>query len=116
MIVDLPESCSFVENSVMVGSKVSSYMLDGNRLTVPMENYNEQVRFCIIPTVGGDYSPNAFVEFTLEDKEVLQPIGAANFTVKDLTITVQERLQKQVFLLMVRLSGTQILKYTIMVY
>ncbi len=94
MIVDLPESCSFVENSVMVGSKVSSYMLDGNRLTVPMENYNEQVRFCIIPTVGGDYSPNAFVEFTLEDKEVLQPIGAANFTVKDLTITVPRTVAK----------------------
>lgn len=88
MIVDLPESCSFVENSIIIGSKISEYTLDGNRLTIPLSDYADQVRFCIIPTVGGTYSPNAFIEFALEDKTIQQPIGSAYYEVKDLTITV----------------------------
>lgn len=47
LLVDLPESCSFVENSVMVGSQISAYTIDGNRLTIALDNYNEQVRFCV---------------------------------------------------------------------
>ena len=71
MVVDLPESCSFVENSVMVGSNISSYTLDGCRLTIPLTGkYTDQVRFCVIPTAGGDYAPSAFAQFTLDNKEV----------------------------------------------
>ena len=92
LVVDLPESASFVENSVMVGSRIASYTLDGNRLTIPMgENYTDQVRFCIIPTVGGDFAPNAFAQFAIDGKEVLQPIGSANYTVKDLSIILPVR-------------------------
>ncbi|MBQ4525612.1 MAG: leucine-rich repeat protein [Bacteroidaceae bacterium] len=95
MVVDLPESCSFVENSVMVGSNISSYTLDGCRLTIPLTGkYTDQVRFCVIPTAGGDYAPNAFAQFTLDNKEVLQPIGNAKFTVKDLTISVPSTVAK----------------------
>ncbi len=103
LVVDLPESCSFVENSVMVGSKIAGYTLEGNRLTIPLTGkYTDQVRFCIIPTVGGDYAPNAFAQFTLEDKEILQPIGNVNFTVEGLTISVPSTVAKT----SVPISGT----------
>ena len=88
MVVDLPESCSFVENSVMVGTKVSSYTLDGSRLTIPMANYRDDVRFCVIPTDGGTYAPSAFASFTLGGENVLQPIGSASYEVKDASIDV----------------------------
>ncbi len=88
MIVDLPVGTSFVENSVMVGSKVSSYNYDGSRLTIPVSTTGDQVRFCIIPTMGGSYVPNAYAHFTLNGKSVQQPIGTAPYTVKDLSITV----------------------------
>lgn len=91
MVVDLPESAEFVENSVMVGSNISSYTLDGTRLTIPLEQYTDQVRFCIIPTVGGDYAPNAFAQFTIEGKEVLQPIGSAHYTIESLTLNAPEK-------------------------
>ena len=94
LLVDLPESCSFVENSVMVGSQISAYTIDGNRLTIALDNYNEQVRFCVIPTVGGTYTPNAFVEFTLNGKTVQQPIGSAYYEVKDLSISVPKTVAK----------------------
>ena len=85
---DLPEGCQFVENSVMVGNATSAYTLNGRRLTVPLTNYWERVRFCVVPTVGGDYSPNAFAQFTLDGAAILQPIGTATFTANDLSIVV----------------------------
>lgn len=89
MVVDLPESCLFVENSVMVGSSIVGYTLDGSRLTIPLSGQSaEQIRFCVIPTKTGDYNPCAFAQFTLDGKEVLQPIGNANFTVMGLTISI----------------------------
>lgn len=113
MVIDLPESASFVENSVMVGTKISSYTLDGNRLTVPLgNNYTEQVRFCIIPTLGGSYAPNAFAQFTLEEKEILQPIGSANYEVKDLSITVPSTVAKT----SIPVNGTAIGGSTVKIY
>src|SRR5574344_62400 len=94
MVVDLPASASFVDNSVMVGSKVSSYILDGTRLTVPVTNLSDEVRFCVLPTVGGDYIPNAYAKFTLGGKIIQQPIGTAPYTVKDLSITVPATVAK----------------------
>ena len=113
MVVDLPESCSFVENSVMVGSTIASYTLDGSRLTIPLTGkYTDQVRFCVIPTAGGDYAPSAFAQFTLDNKEVLQPIGNAKFAVKDLTISVPSTAAKTT----IPISGTALGNSIIEVY
>ena len=88
LVVDLPTECSFVENSVMVGNSTSSYVLDGNRLTIPMARYTDRVRFCVIPTKGGEYAPGAFVCFDINGESINQPIGAAYYTAKDLSISV----------------------------
>ena len=104
MIVDLPESCEFVENSVMVGNSTSSYILNGHQITIPMARYTDRVRFCIIPTRGGDYAPSAFAQFDLNDKTVTQPIGSANYTAKDLSISVPSTVAKT----SIPVSGTAI--------
>ena len=112
MVVDIPESCEFVENSVMVGNSTSSYTLNGNRITIPMTHYTDRVRFCVIPTAGGDYAPNAFVQFTIDDKEVTQPIGSANYTAKDLSISVPSTVAKT----SIPVSGTAIGTSNIEIY
>ena len=94
MIVDIPESCQFVENSVMVGNSTSSYVINDNRLTIPMARYTDRVRFCVLPTKGGDYAPSAFVQFDLKDKTINQPIGSAHYTAKDLSISVPKTVAK----------------------
>ena len=94
LIVDLPESCSFVENSVMVGNSTSSYALRGNHITIPMARYTDRVRFCIIPTLGGEYAPSAFVQFDLNGETVTQPVGAAYYTCQDLSIIVPSVVAK----------------------
>ncbi|MBP3788609.1 MAG: chitobiase/beta-hexosaminidase C-terminal domain-containing protein [Prevotella sp.] len=104
MIVDLPESCEFVENSVMVGNTTSSYTLNGNQITIPMARYTDRVRFCIIPTLGGDYAPSAFAQFDLNGETVTQPIGSANYTAKDLSISVPSTVAKTA----IPVSGTAI--------
>ena len=112
MVVDLPESCSFVENSVMVGTRISGYTIDGQRLTIPLDNYRDEVRFCVIPTAGGSYAPSAFAHFTLDGSEVQQPIGSANYEVKDLSIIVPSTVAKTT----IPVSGTAIGKSTIQIY
>lgn len=104
MIVDLPESCEFVENSVMVGNATSSYTLNGHQITIPMARYTDRVRFCIIPTLGGEYAPNAFVQFDMNGEIVTQPIGSANYTAKDLSISVPSTVAKTA----IPVSGTAI--------
>lgn len=112
LIVDLPESCSFVENSVMVGNSTSSYTLNGTRLTIPMARYTDRVRFCIIPTLGGEYAPSAFAQFDLNGETVMQPIGSANYTAKDLSISVPSTVAKTT----IPISGTAIGTSNIEIY
>lgn len=88
--VELPEGTSMVDNSVMVGSDIAFYELNGNTLTIPLDNNvsSDRVRFCVIPTKSGSFAPNASVEFKLGDKKVSQPMGSASYAVKDIAISV----------------------------
>lgn len=87
MVVKLPESCDMVEKSVIVGNNLSTYEYRDNTVTIPMgDNYTDRVKFCIVPSERGNFTPNAFVRFKLDDKTILQPIGNAAYTVTDITI------------------------------
>lgn len=112
MIVDLPESCEFVENSVMVGNSTSSYTLNGHQISIPMARYTDRVRFCIIPTLGGEYAPSAFVQFDMNSETVTQPIGSANYTAKDLSISVPSTVAKTA----IPVSGTAIGTSSVEIY
>lgn len=89
IVVDLPEACSFVENSVILGRALLPYTIDRNRLTVPLgDKYTDQTRFCVIPTSGGSFNATASVVFEFNGKTITQPIGSAVATIKDLAIHV----------------------------
>lgn len=104
LIVDLPESCQFVENSVMVGNSMGSYTLQNNRVMIPLARYTDRVRFCIIPTLGGEYAPSALAQFDVDGKTITQPIGSAFYTAKDLSISVPSIVAKTT----IPVSGTAI--------
>lgn len=92
--VELPEGTSMVDNSVMVGSSVAYYELNGNTLTIPLDNNvsSDRVRFCVIPTQSGSFAPNASVEFKLGEKNMSQPMGSTSYTVKDIAISVPSEI------------------------
>ncbi len=102
LIVDVPDSCAFVKNSVMVGTSISAYIQEGNRITIPLNNkYTDQVRFCITPAIGGKYYPTASIQFSYDKKTVTQPIGSASFTAENMSIVVPEQTAKK----MIPISG-----------
>jgi hypothetical protein len=95
LVVDLPVNSSFVENSVMVGKGLSSYQKNGNRITIPVDNLSDQVRFCMMPTEGGKHTASAYVLFDMNGQNILQPIGDAVFTVKNLSISVPDVIARK---------------------
>ncbi|MBE6302565.1 MAG: T9SS type A sorting domain-containing protein [Bacteroidales bacterium] len=98
LIVDLPEACDFVEQSVIQGPNLLPYVLDGNRLTVQLgSDYKSQVRFCVVPTTGGAFNATASVVFDYNGKTITQPIGTAVSEIKDLEITVPTTINSEMF-------------------
>ena len=93
LLVDLPDGCQLVEGSVMAGNQLSTYEVDGNRVTVPLANISDQIRFCVIPTAEGYYEPTASINFN-NGSTVMQPIGSASITAEALRIEVPERSPK----------------------
>lgn len=90
-IVDLPPTATFVEKSVMIGNTIcDTYHLNGSTLIVDCPQIPEDiVKFCIIPNQKGRYSPNAMVAFTIDDKDIIVPIGHADYETKNLSIYTQ---------------------------
>ena len=88
LVVDLPESCSFVENSVLTGNGMGGYEVAGKRVTVNMNSLDDVVRFCVIPIAGGTCKPSAFVHFNYGGEAIQQPIGSAYFNAQNLAISL----------------------------
>lgn len=98
LVVDLPEACDFVEQSVIQGPNLLPYTLDSNRLTIQLgNNYRTQTRFCVIPTTGGSFNATASIVFEYNGKIITQPIGSATSTIKDLEMQVLKKISKPEF-------------------
>lgn len=112
LIVDLPQTASFVAGSVMIGNNVGSYTCSDQTVVVPMESLADRIRFCIIPTAGGTFSASASVQFTLDGKTITQPIGSVTYVAKDLSITVPAVVASK----KVPVSGSAVGKSTVKIY
>ena len=84
--------------TAMRGGQTATYTYADNQVVVPLDYYGERVRFCFIPTAGGEYAATGSVQFTLNGKTITQPIGNAKFTVKDLSISVPSTVSKTTML------------------
>lgn len=94
LIVDIPSNCEFVENSIISGSGYLGYEYANNRLSIPIQNLSDAVRFCIVPLEGGDCKPSAFVKLIIDNEEVLQPIGSAYFEAKNFSLAAPAKTSK----------------------
>lgn len=114
MVVELPETCSFIENSVVKGNNniTSSYTYNDNTLIIPLDSINERIRFCVMPLITGDYSPSAFIQFKINNNIIMQPIGKADFSVNGSTIIVPSVINTP----NIYVTGTAIGNSTIDVY
>ena len=93
LTIDLPEGCQMVENSVIVNHQAVAHTMNGNRVTMNLskEQYKGHIRFCVIPTLNQNYTVTAMASFDI-DGQVTQPIGAAQFEAKRLSLSVPEKV------------------------
>lgn len=94
LIVDIPSNCEFVDNSIISGAGYIGYEYTDNRLSVPLQNLSDAVRFCIVPLEGGDCKLSAFVKLIIDNEEILQPIGTAYFDAKNFSLAAPEKTSK----------------------
>lgn len=94
LIVDLPSNGQMVEGSAMTGTKMTRSSVSGNRVTIPVsiDDLAENTRFAVATTAEGSFTPTAYVQFKVDGREVLQPIGTVSCEVKGMTISVPETI------------------------
>ena len=80
VVVEIPEGCEFVPNSVVIGAKPIPHSLNGDKLTITVdkEDIDRRIRFCVIPTQTGTYMTSAYAEFDYKGTKT-QPIGQIRF-------------------------------------
>ena len=80
LIVDIPEGCELITNSVVTGTKALPHTLIGNQLTITLsqEDIDSRIRFCITPKTNGIFASTAYTEFNCRG-EKRQSIGTAVF-------------------------------------
>lgn len=82
LVVDIPEGCDFVENSVIVGTKIVPYTYEGRRLSVPLDAGYDLVKFCLLPKTAGNYQLGGNAQFSYSGKVMTEPMGTAVFNIK----------------------------------
>ena len=89
IIVDLPENCQLIENSLIVGNAASPYTVEEGRVIVPLtrEQRAERIRLCVVPTAGGTYRLSTSVLFDYEGERT-QSLGSVYFQTSSMTISV----------------------------
>ena len=87
LTIDLPEGCQMVENSVVANRKPVAHTVNGQHVTMQLskEQYESEVRMCIIPTLNRNYTITAIAQFNI-DGNVQQPVGTAQFEAKGLSL------------------------------
>lgn len=80
IIVDIPEGCEYIAKSAVIGNKPLAHSLDGNRLTISLdeEDIDQRVRFCLYPTTGGTFLTSSIAEFDYKGTKT-QPLGQVRF-------------------------------------
>ena len=80
LIVGIPEGCEFIANSVVTGTKALPHTVNGNQLTITLneEDIDSRIRFCMMPKQTGTFTSTAYAEFDCRGQKS-QSIGTAVF-------------------------------------
>jgi len=100
LVVDIPDGCEFVENSVIMGTSPLPYTYKGRRLSVPLNNAYDLVKFCILPNTDGKYQLSGNAQFSYGGKTITEPTGTAVFQVKtpeNMSFSIPQTIVDDVF-------------------
>ena len=81
-VIDLPEGLALTEGTVSIdGSRIDNYEQNNGRLSVQAENTTGKMRMCLAAAEEGDWEISGYLQFTVNGKTVLQPVGTAAVSV-----------------------------------
>lgn len=114
IIVDIPDEAAFVEKSVLLNGLTAQYTYSDRRLNIPVSEFDKEttVKFCIIPTAKGKYSPTMFVTYNVDGIRYFLPIGSMDYTVLDATISLNETVTTPE----ISIQGTALNNSTVRIY
>ena len=94
LMVDLPDNSQMVEGSAMTGTRITRSTVTNNRVTIPIgiDDLDKMTRFVVTATNSGTMKPTAYVQFKIDGRTILQPIGSPVCTVKGITVTAPETI------------------------
>lgn len=95
VVVTIPQGVSFIENALLIGNQIGEYTYTNNEVHIPLKKLNSIIRFCIIPTLEGDYTSSAYVRFSYKGNVIQQPIGSARYSVENATINANLKVAKK---------------------
>ena len=93
LVVNLPEDVKFVHNSVLKEKEAAPYNYEGSQLTMPWDELADaagNILFCVMPIKAGTLQPEAYIAYTLNGEEHLDPLLATTLTVLAQSISVPE--------------------------
>ena len=96
ILIDIPEGSELVKGSVMAGNEKVNYQLNDGQLVIPLSqsNYQEKIRFCLIPTENKVYSITIITTFDIGE-EVVVPLGTVSFKTNNLVINAPKTTAKK---------------------
>lgn len=94
LMVDLPDNSQMVDGSAMTGTRITRSTVTNNRVTIPIgiDDLDKMTRFVVTATNSGTMKPTAYVQFKIDGRTILQPIGSPVCTVKGITVTAPETI------------------------
>ena len=96
-VMDIPEGCTYMENSLMVNSQQAYCTVDDGKLYVDVSELLEEgkqadICFCLITSRPGSYVQTAMLQYEYNWEDTyLAPIGTIKFEVTDLKFNIAEK-------------------------
>lgn len=84
----LPEYCTLVSNSLLIGSDLAAFNYEDRIIEIPISEDTEPVRFCVLPIKGGIANVNAYLSYKLDGKLTTEPIGGFSVDVTGVSLDV----------------------------
>lgn len=96
LVYELPEHCTYVENSLINGDEPGNLTDEGNnRYSLWNVTPGTTVRFCVMPEKGGNYYPTASIEFDYNGEHYSQALGSVYFQGVDFKLYVPRRTSRE---------------------
>lgn len=115
LVVDLPEGCSLVKNSVTVDGDSANYSSpDDGTVRILTNKEKATVLFYVAAQSSGEFSVTCSLEFTPAgtDEKVTQPLGSGFFSATAMELRVLDKTSKKT----VRVSGKAAPNGTVEIY